>query len=55
MEYMTFTNEIHNTVGFTLVAVTGRKRTLFHSKWANSSSYIFIEIIPGFLCPFMND
>ena len=42
----------------TCVADTGRKRTLFHCKWANSISYIsecFIEITPDFLCPFMND
>ena len=37
------------------VAVTGRKRTLFHCMWANLISYIFIEITPDFLCPFMND
>ena len=37
------------------VAVTGRKRTLFHCKWANSIGYISIEITPDFLCPFMND
>ena len=35
--------------------VTGRKRTLFHCKWANLISYISIEITPDFLCPFMND
>ena len=37
------------------VAVTSRKRTLFHCKWLVISLECFIEITPDFLCPFMND
>ena len=42
------------------VADTGRKRTLFHCRLANSITVVislecFIEITPDFLCPFMND
>ena len=37
------------------VAVTGRKRTLFHSKWVKSISFIsiecLVEVTPDFLCP----
>ena len=32
----------------TYVAVTGRKRTLFHSKWVKSISYIYVEITQDF-------
>ena len=54
-------NEHYSTLSVLIqlfVVDTGRKRTLFHCKWANSISYIslecFIEIAPDFLCPFMN-
>ena len=45
----------HSTKGTICVAITGRKRTLFHFLVIILSQECFVEITPDFLCPFMND